>query len=337
MLKKLISGIVVLVFLLVQIVPLGVFADSQDLRDALVELDDMKQSNPASVAAILGNIWEYAALENGGNGPVTSEKIYAGIKGSFDSSLWDSMVNETAPAVAGKIEKSSLMLVIDQVIERKDVIADMYAALNADFEPLIGDVALKAVIIDIVLGTDPQYNDATDAEVYVGIMGMAGEIITLSGDQFVRNGDAAKTILANIGITENIAAAVLGDRYDVNINGTIDNYAVKLNQYVADYNVDTEDVVYALEIYDLYAAPVTPTVAPGGGGVESSATPAPTATATPTPAATPANIPAEAAELVNNIINTTNDILNETDPDAALDKATDLISGSAANVQELAG
>lgn len=330
--KKLIASIVIALLLVTQLVPVGASATTSDVRVVLEELNSLKVQHEAEVSSILGKIWEYAALENGGNGPVTAEKVYAGIRDSFDDSslAWTDIVHEGTPVPSGdgKIEETSLIYIINKVLEHKSVIQGMYDSFKSTYQPFLADPVLKNVVRGL-LSLD---EDATDAEVYTAIMQHAGKVVTMDNNtgKFVRYGNAAKTILENIGITESVAQAVLGDHL-ATINGTIDRYAETLNGYIDQFKVADEDVIFALSIYGLYSAPVvvspspSPTTTPGGnpGGPGNAATP------TPAPAT-------DEKQLVENLNKAIDDIANEPDPAKALDKAISLISGAAAAMHELA-
>ncbi len=320
--KKIIAGIVITLLLMTQLVPLGIAATGTDLEAVLEDLNGLKTNHPEEVSAILGNLWEYAALEIGDNEPVTAVNVYEGIRGSFTSPslAWTDIVNEGAPASGNdKIEQASLMYIIEKVLSKKEIIKDLYDSFKSQFQPILANDGLKGVVRDL-LDLDA---DATDAEVYIAIVQRAGKVVTMDNGKFVRNGNAASDIIVGIGITEDIAKAVLGDNWQGSINATIDRYALTLNDYIDEFGVADADVIFALNIYGLYQAPSTGGGGGGGGGGPVG-TPAPTGT------------PNTEQELVNKLVDGIKAIDNEPDPGKALDLAVGLISGAVDAMHKLA-
>ncbi len=325
--KKIIAGIVITLLLMTQLVPLGIAATGTDLEAVLEDLNGLKTNHPEEVSAILGNLWEYAALEIGDNEPVTAANVYNEIKASFNSPhlAWADIVNEGAPVSGNdKIEQASLMYIIEKVLSKKEIIKDLYDSFKSQFQPILENDGLKGVVRELL----DLEADANDAEVYVAIVQRTGKVVTMDNGKFIRNGNAARDIILNIHITEDMAKAVLGDNWQGSINATIDRYALTLNDYIDEFGVADADVIFALNIYGLYQAPSTGGGdGPGGGG---NGTPA------PAPTATPSTTPSAEQELVNKLEQGINDIINETDPAKALDKAVSLISGAVNAMHELA-
>ena len=120
--RKVLAVVIILALLILQI-PAAVFADSQGVDNVLNQVKTLKETNPAGMAAILGKIWEYAALENTDGQDVQVSTVYSNVKASVGSSLWGSVVNEGNTAVVGKLEKSSVEMIIQKVIDKKDILS----------------------------------------------------------------------------------------------------------------------------------------------------------------------------------------------------------------------
>lgn len=332
--RKMISAVIIAVMLIVQLIPVSAAAsyDTAALDNAISQLQGLKANNYPALVAILSNAMVYAKAEQTDGAPVTEaavDRVYAGVKGAVDSTLWATVVNESGTPVTGKIESANLKLIIKKVIERRAIIDNLYNRFATTYKTILNE---NRPVIAAVLGLS---TSASNAEIYMGMLGKAGKVVTLSNGQFARYGDAAHNVIVNIGLTDAIANVVLPN-YNTTVNAEIDTYAAELNQYASDSQIPIPqaEIIKALNIFGLYQAPATP---PSGGVIIIPPTvpveEKPDTTNVITPPSAP--IPDEAAALVDTLLDGAESINNEADPDKALDTATGLISEAAGQIASL--
>lgn len=320
MFKKLIAGIVITMMLVVQLTG-TVFAASDDVKAALTELQSLGDNEKK---AILYSLWVNGVAEIADNDAVTVSGVYSSIEASMGGQ-WSVIVDTNNDGLpANTIKASSLEILIQKLINNKETISNYYQ--------IIKNYATKAEVRNF-LGLDP---GVTEAELTAAMLPYKVEILQLSGSQFIRYGNVASSLSEKL--VANTEYADLQAVFTIllaDVNDMVDDLAVRLNTNMATYGVSTTDIIYFLEIYDLYHAPST--VVAATPTPESTATPEPTAAPTPAPTEEPtATIPPEAVEIVGNINDTTNNINNETDPNTALDMAVELINNTIAEVEDLA-
>ncbi len=249
MLNRILGGILLVAFLVVQVFAGAAFADSSDARKSLEELEKLSDDKKG---LLLQNVWDYVVARLGDGKPLTVEEdlddLYAEIKGNLDDLEID-IIDETGGTPGdGKISKASVELMIEKLINNKGIIVTYYNFYKDKFD--------KTWIKETLLELD---STATEGEVFVALLPFTVEILTLNDDNdFIRYGDTSAKMKVQLGLLASLFSEFLE-----NINSQVDEVAVKINNNMDKYGISLNDAIYALSIYDLYHAPSQTTPDPG--------------------------------------------------------------------------
>ncbi|RCX19274.1 S-layer family protein [Anaerobacterium chartisolvens] len=256
--KKLLALIVAFAMLLMQIPGMAFAADS-DVKRAIDELNNLTKQQKA---ALLSNVWDFTFKELNNSQQVNKQDILDEIERELRKvGLWDKIISDTS-GNDGKISKASLDVIVQELIDNKAIISDIYRS----FEDNIDMQVLKTL-----------FGLNTHGEVFLKLIDLSGPVLTSdSNGKFISKGNVVQNALGSL-------AGELFDQDEIEeLNRQFKTLADKLNDYVAQYKVDKNDVIHALNIYGLYAAPPT-----GGGdsgviigGGSSSETPPPSESST---------------------------------------------------------
>jgi|GEM_PF-1861506 len=235
--RKLLAVFIVFLMLMVQL-PAGlVSADSADARAALEQLNNLSDEDKS---LLLKNMWDYVVEKIGDGRPTDVQAIYDEIKTNLtDIGVWEDIVDESGSVPGdGKIAGSSVRTMIQKLLNNSEIIVDYYN--------MYSDTLTKEWVKEF-LGLPP---DATKGEVYAALLPYTVGILTTDGNRFVRYGDVSEKMADKLGISQSLFSVFLED-----VNGKIDDLAGRINNNMAAHGLSKEDVIYALEIYDLYADP----------------------------------------------------------------------------------
>ena len=236
MIRK-VCAVLILVVLVLCITPGFVSADSSDARAALMQLQNLDNS---SKGLLLRNFWDQIIVKIGEGLTVDADPVYNTIKANLtDAGVWNNIVLETGTVPGdGRIAASSIRTLTQKIINNNQVIVEFY--------DLYEDTLTKAWVKDFL--NLPQ--TATPGEVYEALLPYTVEILILDGAEFVRYGNVSAKMASKLGVDQSLFSVILGD-----INGRVDQLAAKINNNMQAYGVSQEDMIYALEIYNLYGDP----------------------------------------------------------------------------------
>ncbi|MCR4435355.1 MAG: S-layer homology domain-containing protein [Clostridiales bacterium] len=261
--KKVLIIFVIAAMLAVQMLPCTVFADSADINTALNELNNLSDDLKAT---LLGKAWDYAVSEIGNGREVTNIEIFNKIKDSLEQTpcnitigsktydnMWEAIFVDSSTPRDGQMQKSSLTVIIQKLLNNKEVVVDYYNS----YKDYLNKPTIKSIL------NLPA--NATDGQVYKKLYGYKMPILTSSGSSFERYGDIVEKMANTLGVSESLINTYLGD-----VNQEVDALADKINSTMANNGLTFSDVQESLVIFGLYAdpdgnAPTVSSTDPSGG------------------------------------------------------------------------
>ncbi|AUS95208.1 hypothetical protein CDQ84_10720 [Clostridium thermosuccinogenes] len=259
--RRFLATVLIAAVLIVQLTAGVAYAGSSDVRTAVEQLNRLDNN---SKGMLLGMLWDFAVAEIGKGSEVTVDDIYEAIKSALTNiqnpsdnqkNMWETIIAETGnTSNDGKIAGESLKLIIGKILNNKQIIIDYYNT----FKQFVDKGFVKEF-----LGLPA---NATDGQVYEKLLPYLEEVVTLNDEgKFVRYGDVKAKIAAKIGVRQELLDLFLG----IDVNGEMDKYIARMNNYIGNgpNQISTEDAIYMLELYNLFAPRTTPTPGGGGGGI----------------------------------------------------------------------
>ncbi len=267
--KKVLS-IFIVVCMMLSIMPM-VFADSDDLRSALDELNGLSSTEKGQVLAAL---FDATVEEIGNNSAVTAEDIFETVEQYLSDvggeDIWSKIVVDSSTPGDGKISTDSVMKTVEKIYNNKSVVIDYYDEFGTYLDK--GE-------IKILLGLS---TSATAGQVFNKLISKTKAVVTKNSDnEFVAYGDVESKIATALTTDIDIQNAIK----EYNINEDFDKYLNKVNNNMDKYDISINDMISVMNIFGLYHAPST-----GGGGVKVTPTPESTASPEPTASPTPTNV-----------------------------------------------
>lgn len=324
MFRKFISVTLILMLLVVQLMPAAVLADGSDAKDIFESLDGL---TTAVKGQVLKYLWDDVVEELGNGTSIDVETAYSMIQEDVSAAsaatgiAWTDIINDSSTPDDHKISSDTLKEVIEKLINNKSTIIYYYEFYS--------EYADKDVFKQWLFGGE--YASKSAGDVYVALLPYTVPILTsdASGD-FVRNGDVSDALADKLGVSADVFNLLVTD-----LNDRVDTLAEKINNNLDLYDgISKTDIINILNIssgYPLYVAPGSGSDGGGGGGGGGGAT-EPTTPTTPTTPATPTTTP---DNVVNEITNGIASIINETDPNKAMEQAKNLISNTVDDIKKL--
>ena len=252
MLKKILSLTLVTIMLVFQLAAVPARAavtghDTGAIDNALTQLAGLKSAeNKKAVAVILGYVLAAIKEHEAQSKPLTAEDLYDIAETQYKTSTinqtvkWDDIIGSTS----GKIEKASVVVLLNQVVARESVLKDYYDTANGLYQQYIitsnPSNSLDFTIKDR-LGLD---HNAPRAAVYAMLLSNIGQVISYnSTNGFYRYGDdntAIINILTAIQLSD-LATFVTADQ-KAKINDLITKTLTKVNEYISTYSLTTSNI-----------------------------------------------------------------------------------------------
>lgn len=239
--KKVIAVLIALVMVMSQLIAPGVYADKADVKYAVDQLHAMSTENKA---IILKELWDYGVDGVANIDTITENDIYDDFIASLTAVNMQHLIGDGV----NEISEAAVRILIDQLLQQKVVVKsiyDNYATYmdSATLKTALGlpDTATKGEVV--LAMTDP--NNSVP-------------ILTLENGLFVRNGDLgeafSRILAANLGndSLQDLILILLAD-----MNDKVDVLAGKVNDNVASTDVTNENVIYVLNLYNMYEADAT--------------------------------------------------------------------------------
>ncbi|MGE5329471.1 MAG: S-layer homology domain-containing protein [Deltaproteobacteria bacterium] len=311
MFKKVISITLILMFLFVQLIPVSVLAGGTDAKDIFERLNGL---TTAVKGQVLKYLWDDVVEELVNGTSVDVETVYNTLQEDITAVSattgisWDDIISNSSTLGDHKISSDTLKAVIEKLINNKSTIVYYYGFYS---EYANRDIFKQWLFGDV-------YASKSAGDVYVALLPYTVPILTSNqSGAFIRNGDVSSALAAKLGVKTDVFNLLVTD-----LNGKVDTLAGKINNDLDLYEgISKTDIINILNIsseYPLYRAPSGGTGSTGGGSTTESTT----------PTTTPVNV-------VNEVINGTASIINETDPNKAMEQAQSLISNTVDDIKKL--
>ncbi|NSW91328.1 MAG: S-layer homology domain-containing protein [Firmicutes bacterium] len=247
--KKIIVAVIIAALMATQLFAPAVFANVADVENALNELKELSDDNKG---LLLQNIWDFAVAKIGDGQAITVEAVYDAIVANLGAVGKGHLIVPQQIPGDGAIGEDSVKILIQKLINNKEIIVHYYNIYEGN---------ITKPVVKQILGLPP---DATEGQVYRALLPYSVPVLTMEGGVFVRNGNVSAAIARKLGTNQELFEVLLGD-----INSKIDEMVVKIESKIGEFGLTRDDVIYALEIYDLYeedpSNPVVASTSPSNG------------------------------------------------------------------------